>query len=114
MTDAFSTMVVPVSLADSARRIAAGLSPGGAGMWVRQVADVAAPDVCTGYISTGHMDERIVALATDAAALQAACDALGIATAPGECDALVAGCDVSAEDWSTALERMGKVLMPRS
>lgn len=101
------TLIVPASLTPLARALAAGLSPGGVGMFTTAL-DGATPNEA--YISTGWIDEDIASLLTDANALHAACVAAGANVTLAQCQALVSQSDVSDDHPLVAMQRLGYTL----
>lgn len=94
MTDVFRTMIVTAADAPLARTLAAGLSPGGVGMFVVGLSPTGkAP--ATHYISTGHIAEPFAACIVSGESLHAACTAAGAAVDRATCDGLVQRSDVS-------------------
>lgn len=100
-------MIVPAALAPLARALAEGLAgEAGAGMWQAALAPEGSSEP-THYISTGMIEDQFLACVTDANALYAACQAAGADVTQAQCDALVAGSDVSADDPFAAMGRLG-------
>lgn len=111
MTDVFATMIVPASLADLARSLAAGLSPeGGQGMFTTGLSPTGA-EPATHFVSTGYIGERFLPLLTDADALYAVCQQAGLAVTHDGCVALVTGCDVTAEEPFARFAELGLALV---
>ncbi len=87
-------MIVPDSLVGLARALAAGLSPGGSGMFTTGVsADGNGP--ATHWISSGAIGYRFAELITSADALYDACAEAGASVTLAQCNALVTQCEVS-------------------
>ena len=108
--DVFSTMIVPANLADLARSLAAGLSEGGVGMFTTALSSTGATPA-THYVSTGYIAERFIPCLTDADALYAACQEAGASVTRGQCQALVTGCDVSADEPFARFAELGLALV---
>lgn len=109
--DTHATMIIPARLVDLARALAAGLSGGGAGMFVRGLSATGQPPA-THYVSSGFISEQFGPLLTDAGLLHGACEAAGAAVTAVQCEELVASADVSYEDPYAAFERLALVLLP--
>ena len=106
MNDTFYTLIVTAQLTPLARALAAGLSPGGVGMFTTGLsADGNEP--ATHFISSGWINAEIGELLTDADALYAACVEAGAEVTLAQCQALVTTSDVSDEEAVAALERLG-------
>jgi len=100
-------MIVPAALAPLARALAEGLAgEAGAGMWQVALAPEGSPEP-THYISTGMIEDQFLSCVTDAGALYAACQAAGASVTQDQCQALVSGSDVSADDPFAAMGRLG-------
>jgi hypothetical protein len=101
------TMILPAALVPLAQALAEGLAgPAGAGMWVTGLsADGSEP--ATHYVSTGMIEDQFAAALTDADALYAACQAAGASVTQEQCEALVAGADVSSDSPIDSFSRMG-------
>jgi hypothetical protein len=110
MTDIHRTMIVPAALAPLARALAAGLSPGGVGMWVVGLSPTGA-EPATHYVSSGLIAPQFGGVMQDAGALHAACVAAGASVTLAQCQALVSQSDVSGGDPFGAFERLGLKLV---
>jgi hypothetical protein len=102
-------MIVPAALAPLARALAAGLSPGGVGMWVTGLSPTG-QEPATHYVSSGLIAPQFGDVLTNAAGLHAACVAAGAQITLEQCQALIDGSDVSGADGETpwqAFERLG-------
>ena len=97
MTDIHRTMIVPAALAPLARALAAGLSPGGVGMFTTGLSPTGA-EPATHYVSSGLINPAFGGVIQSAAALRAAVIAKGGTVTLAKCQALVAGSDVSGGD----------------
>lgn len=95
--DIARTMIVPAALAPLARALAAGLSPGGVGMWRTGLSPTGA-EPATHYVSSGLINPAFGGVLADASVLHAACVAKGATVTLAQCQALVAGSDVSGGD----------------
>ena len=105
MNDSFYTLIVTAELTPLARALAAGLSPGGVGMFITGLsADGSEP--ATHFISSGWIKTEIGELLTDAEALHAACVEAGATVTLAQCQALVETSDVSNEEPMAVLERL--------
>jgi len=101
MTDVHRCIIVPASLVDDARAMAAAASPGGVGMFTSKLsADGSEP--ATFYISSGPIDPTFAAWLDSP---QALADATGMTVEQAE--QWFAACDVSEDDWQTACARVG-------
>ena len=96
MADINRTMIVPAALAPLARALAAGLSPGGVGMFVTELSPTGAKPA-THYVSSGLINPAFGGVMQDAALLRAACVAKGANVTLAQCQALVSGSDVSGD-----------------
>jgi hypothetical protein len=109
MTDVHRCIIVPSSLADDARAMAAAASPGGAGMFTSALsADGSEP--ATFYISSGPIDPEFAEWLESPEALSAkTTEKFG----PGggltleQAEQWFSACDVSEDDWQTACARVG-------
>ena len=106
------TLIIPASLAEAGRNIAACVAPGGHGMWLRGLSpDGTEP--ATHYISSGIIKAEFAAVLSNAeatwAAAEAGAAAQGIALTASfeDCAALVAQGDNSSEDPYVAMARLG-------
>lgn len=109
MTDVFRTIIIPASLAGLARALAAGLSPGGAGMFTSGLSATGS-DPATHWISSGEIGERFAECITSASALHAACVEAGAAVTLEQCAALIGSAIVSdgvAEGPHELIARLG-------
>lgn len=88
------TMIVPAALAPLGRALAAGLSPGGVGMFVTGLSPTGA-EPATHYVSSGLINGEFDGVLQDANLLHAACVAKGAQVTLAQCQALVTGSDVS-------------------
>ncbi len=88
------TMIVPSALAPLARALAAGLSPGGVGMFVTGLSPTGA-EPATHYVSSGIINPAFGGVMKDAAKLRAAVVAKGGSVTLAKCQALIDGSDVS-------------------
>lgn len=110
MTDVFRTMIVPANLVALARGLGAGLSPGGVGMFTTGLsANGSAP--ASHFVSTGLIGERFAECIASGELLYAACVEAGAEVTRAQCDALVAGSDVSEEEPFQAFARLGLQLL---
>ena len=100
------TMIVPAALAPLARALAAGLSPGGVGMWRTGLSPTGA-EPATHYVSSGLINPAFGGVMQSAAALHAACVAKGAQVTLAQCQALVSQSDVSEGDPRDAFARLG-------
>lgn len=96
-SDIKRTMVVPAALAPLARALAAGLSPGGVGMFVTGLSPTGA-EPATHYVSSGLIKPAFGGVMQSASALRSAVVAKGGTVTLAKCQALVAGSDVSGGD----------------
>ena len=130
MTDIFRTMLLPASVTPLAQRIAATLSPAGAGMWVTGLAPTA-EGPATHYISSGysgpefaHMvpcqtytqDEEGAWVETssepgDPVAVYEACKAASMTIPMPDIINLFAMADVTEQEPFTAMARLGLQLV---
>ena len=94
MADIHRTMVIPAALAPLARALAAGLSPGGVGMFVTGLSPTGA-EPATHYVSSGLINPAFGGVMKDAAKLRAAVIAKGGTVTLAKCQALVSQSDVS-------------------
>lgn len=94
MADIMRTMVIPAALAPLARALAAGLSPGGVGMFVTGLSPTGA-EPATHYVSSGLINPAFGGVMKDAAKLRAAVIAKGGTVTLAKCQALVSQSDVS-------------------
>lgn len=94
MTDIMRTMIIPAALAPLARALAAGLSPGGAGMFTVGLSPTG-EEPATHYVSSGLISGAFENVMTDASLLHAACVAKGATVTLEQCQALVSQSDVS-------------------
>lgn len=92
--DIARTMIVPAALAPLARALAAGLSPGGAGMFQTGLSPTGA-EPATHYVSSGLINPALGGVMKDAAMLRAAVVAKGGKVTLAQCQALVSQSDVS-------------------
>jgi len=92
--DIHRTMIVPAALAPLARALAAGLSPGGVGMFVTGLSPTGA-EPATHYVSSGLINPAFGGVMQSAAALRAAVIAKGGTVTLAKCQALVSQSDVS-------------------
>lgn len=106
MTDVFCTLVVPAALTPLARALAAGLSPRGSVMFLTPLSPTGNLPA-THYVSTGYIDENVVALLGNGADLHAACVAAGAAVSLVQCNALVNNSDVSNSEPFAKFEELG-------
>lgn len=88
------TMVVPAALAPLARALAAGLSPGGVGMFTTGLSPTGT-EPATHYVSSGLINPAFGGVMQSASALHAACVAKGANVTLAQCQALVSQSDVS-------------------
>ena len=126
MSDIFRTLILPASVTPLAQRIAATLSPAGAGMWVTGLAPTAeAP--ATHYISSGYIgpefahmvpcqtyiqDEEGAWVETgsepgDPQAVTDACNASGLEVTLEQVEAVFGVADVTEQEPFAAMVRMG-------
>lgn len=113
MTDIMRTMIIPAALAPLARALAAELSPGGVGMFTTGLSPTG-EEPATHYVSSGLINGEFDGVMQDANALHAACVAKEAPVTLAQCQALVAGSDVSGADGETpwdAFERLGLKLV---
>ena len=109
MTDTDITLIVPVSVVEQVRQLAA-MWQGGAGMFVTPL--YTGEDV-THYISTGKMDAVVTGwLMGDTAALVTEIHSRGGDTTVEQIQALIDACDISQENPHEAIARMGLSLNP--
>lgn len=107
----FQTLIVTAALTPLARALAAGLSPtGGAGMFATGLSSNG-EEPASHFVSSGHIDNKIAELLTDAEALHAACVAAEASVTLTQCEALVSTSDVSDEDPFVAFERLNLQLV---
>jgi hypothetical protein len=111
MSYTFRTLILPAAQVPLAQALAAGVSgPAGSGMWTTGLSpNATAP--ATHYVSTGMIDAQFVAVLTDADALYAACQAAGASVTLAQCQALIAGSDVTDEAPFDAFARLGLQLV---
>ncbi len=103
MTDVHRTIIVPASIVQQARDLAASASPGGVGMFVSPLSpDGTEP--ASHFISSGLIDETLASWLDSPEAL-----AENAPLTLTEAEDMLAACDVSADDWRTAIERVGVV-----
>jgi len=94
MADIKRTMIVPAALAPLARALAAGLSPGGVGMFQTGLSPTGA-EPATHYVSSGLINPAFGVVMQSAAALHTAVIAKGGTVTLAKCQALVSQSDVS-------------------
>lgn len=94
MDDINRTMIVPAALAPLARALAAGLSPGGVGMFTTGLSPTGA-EPATHYVSSGLISGAFGGVMQSASALRAAVIAKGGTVTLAQCQALVSQSDVS-------------------
>lgn len=110
MTYVHRTMVLTAAVTPLAQQLAIGLAgEAAAGMWVTGLAPTADATE-THYISAGMIEDTFAAVLTDAAALYAACQAAGAGVSLAQCQALVAGADVSDAPAHEVLDALGLVV----
>ena len=110
MTDVFRTLIVPATQVALARSLGAGLSPGGAGMFTTGLSPSGSAPA-THFVSTGLIGERFAECIASGGALHAACTEAGASVTRAQCDALVAGSDVSEEEPFAVFARLGLSLV---
>jgi hypothetical protein len=110
MSEIMRTMIVPTALAPLARALAAGLSPGGVGMFTAGLSPTGA-EPWTHYVSSGYIKPQFGGVMQDATALHAACVAAGASVTLAQCQELVSQSDVSGGDPFGAFERLGLKLV---
>lgn len=107
MTWVHRTMIVPAAHVDVARLVASSLAgAGGTNMWITKL-NATGAGTPTHYISAGYIEESFAALLIDANAAFQACQAANISVTLTELTNAVTASDVSEEDPSFAMERLG-------
>lgn len=99
-TWAFRTMIVPAALAPTCRELAASF-PSGAGMWTTPLSPTGAAPA-THYISSGGIWQQFADMLDSPEALAA-----GAGIPLAQAQAILGACDVSEDQPSTAMERLG-------
>ncbi len=106
----FRTLIVTAGNAPTARALAAGLAPSGAGMFTAALSSTGlAP--ATHYISTGPMDTELMLALDSADTLYAACQEAGADVPLAVCEKLINESDISDESPFSAMERLSLKLV---
>lgn len=109
----FRTLIVTAGNAPTARALAAGLAPSGAGMFTAALSSTGlAP--ATHYISTGPMDTELMLALDSADTLYAACQEAGADVPLAVCEKLINESDISDESPFAVLDRLQLALVQES
>lgn len=130
MADEYRNLIVPASQVDLARAIAASFGPGGMGMWTTPLS-ANGLDPASHYISSGFVPEQFAYMVPlqvyeqdetgawvlvssepgDPVAVYTAASEAGAICTQTDVDALFAAADVTAQDPSVAMGRLGLAIV---